>query len=274
MTSAVGLDGDRLRALLEGNEFVHGLEILDVCSSTNDEVRRRSLAGAPSGTVVLAEEQTAGRGRMGRAWFSKRGLGLYISTLIRPSVHVGPVTRWSVASALAACEACRKVADGVIIKWPNDLQHGELKLAGVLTELRSAGPRVEEVIVGAGFNVNHRFADFPPPLMKAATSLLQARGGRAVERELLATEYLGHLGERVAALERGDWEEVLDAWSRLAPAAEGVRVRVQPSGGRGRDISFEGITRGLDSSGALRVERDNGRVVTLHLGETVTSLEG
>ena len=271
MSSTVGmLDEGRLRRLLDGDPFVRRVEVVEVCASTNDEIRKRSLEGAPSGTVVLADRQTAGRGRMGRRWFSPPGLGLYMSALIRPSGPVGAVTLWTLASALAACEACREMTGGVTIKWPNDLYHGGRKLAGTLTELRTAGPCVQELIVGTGFNVNHRESDFPPPLATRATSLLQARGGMDVDRELLATGYLGRLGQRFATLERGGGDEILDAWSRLAPGTAGERVRITQEGA----AYFEGITRGLDSSGALRVEREDRRIVSVHLGESVTSLEG
>ena len=182
-------------------------------------------------------------------------------------------TRWTLASALAACEACGALGcEGVVIEWPNDLYHDGRKLAGTLTELRSLGGSVEEVIVGTGFNVNHGAEDFPAVLENRATSLAIVLDGRAVDRERLASLYVERLGALVALVECGGWDDLVAEWSRHAPSAVGARVAV--SGAHGHEgEGYEALTRGVDDSGALRVERPDGTIVSIYSNASVTWLE-
>lgn len=274
-SSAVAPDAGRLRRLLGSEPFVRRLLVLDCVDSTNDELRRQAVAGAAAGTVVVAGRQSAGRGRRGRAWHSATGLGLYLSVLLRPGGTAREATRWTVAASLAACRACRDLgAQEVIVKWPNDLMSERRKLGGILAEMRSAGGTALELIIGIGLNVNHRVEDFPPELRGTATSLHLASGTGMLELEPLAAGLLGRLGEVAGRLTGGDWDGLVADWERVAPAARGCRVRVAPgpSGVAGQP-AFEGLTRGLDADGALRVERSDGRIVPVRLAETVTVVE-
>jgi BirA family biotin operon repressor/biotin-[acetyl-CoA-carboxylase] ligase len=261
-----------LRALLSDLAVDGRLEIVDTTRSTNDDARRLAAAGAPSGTVVVANAQSSGRGRMGRSWHSARGLGIYVSVLFRPSHGVEHLTRWTLASALAGCESCLDAAGLVVdIEWPNDLYHEGRKLGGCLTELRSVGGSVREVIVGTGFNVNHAASDFPQSLAGRATSLARARGGVKIDREALAAAYVSRLGSRIRDLERGAWSELREAWYRRAPRARGRAVCVRRPEGQGE---FHGVTRGVDDAGALQVEHaEDGSIVTLRPGEAIVLKE-
>lgn len=264
-------DGGRLESLLERDPFVTRLVVLESVDSTNAELRRLASAGAPEGTVVLAGRQSAGRGRRGRAWYSEPGLGLYLSLLLRPRGEAREATRWTVAASLAACGACRDhCGDGAVIKWPNDVMFDGRKLGGILVEMRSAGGRPQELVVGIGLNVNHRAVDFPPELRGTASSLHLAAGRGMLELEPVAAGLLTRLGRVAARLARGEWDGVVEEWEGLAPAARGCRVRVStgPGEGAARE-AFEGITRGLDVDGALRVERRDGRIVPVRLAESV-----
>ena len=273
ISTVSGLDGARLRRLLSDSSYVRRIEVRESTGSTNDDARRLSREGAPSGTVVVANHQRSGRGRLGRSWYSPPGLGLYVSVLIRPSRPIGAPTRWTLASALAACQACGALGcERVVIEWPNDLYHDGRKLAGTLTEIRSLGGSVEEVIVGTGFNVNHSAEDFPSFLDKRATSLAMVLGGRAVERELLASAYVKRLAALVGLLERGGWAELVAEWSRRAPRAVGARVAIGSSCS-GEHERYEAVTRGVDDRGALRVERADGTIVSIHSNASATPLE-
>ena len=243
---------------------------LGVVGSTNDEVRRLAAGGAPEGTVVVAEAQTAGRGRLGAPWHSPPGMGLYVSVLFRPAGAAAEATRFTLASAVAACEAAHGVgAPEVAIKWPNDLLWRGRKVAGTLAELRSTGTAVLDLVVGTGFNVAQEERDFPPELVGQAASLRMAAGGR-VDRERLLALYLAALQEGAQRLRNGDWGAVRARWSALAWAARGGRVRVLP----GRGVPpFEALTEGIDVTGALRVRDDGGALHTLSLGESLLHLE-
>ncbi len=216
---------------------------------------------------MVADHQSAGRGRRGRLWHSPPGLGLYVSVLLRPAAAVGEVTRWTLGAAVAACEACRALARcPAEIEWPNDLSVAGRKLGGILAELRSVGGATGEVVIGAGLNVHHGPGDWPEGLAGSAISLRQAsRCGIVVEREVLAGVYLKGLGEIVSDLEQGRWDGVASRWEALAPGAHGLRVRT-----RGDAC---GVTAGLDASGALQVLAEDGRCLRVHDVESITVRE-
>lgn len=244
------------------------VEILETTESTNDDIRRLAAEGSPSGTVVVANHQRSGRGRLGRRWHSAPGLGVYVSVLFRPGSTVVAPTRWTLISALAGCETCRRAAHcEVEIVWPNDLYHGGRKLAGTLTELRSVGGAVREIVVGTGFNVHHTSSDFPVDLRGRATSLAMACGAQDLDRERLAAVYVERLAARLQALEGGAWNELREAWYLCAPGARGSRVALRRPGG----ADLVGVTRGIDDSGALRLESLDGSIVTVQFGESLVT---
>lgn len=208
-------------------------------------------------------------------WHSPAGVGLYVSILFRPERPIEELPRWTLAAALAACEAVRQTCGvDVRIKWPNDLLWGRAKVGGVLAEIRSAGGSVSELVVGTGINVNHRLEDFSVDIRGRATSLRIARGDDAVDRESLLVAYLGRWAPLRTALSSGVWNHVADAWMRHAPEADGSRVRVTGPEGAASIEGFVGTTRGIDDCGALRVQRDDGVVVALRHGESVAPAEG
>ena len=263
------LDERKLIDALGDASFVRRIELLGTTGSTNDDARRLARDGAPSGTVVVADAQTEGRGRLGRVWHSAPGLGVYISVLVRTTTPADRVTRWTLGASLAACQACRSVGgEAVEVRWPNDLYHDGRKLAGTLLELRTSGHQVQELIVGTGFNANHGNDDFPEDLRDRATSLRIVTGA-PVDREKLTAAYLRCLSSVIARLEEDRWDEIRASWAGLAPGASGARVRVTPGSG---DV-FEGTTQGVESTGALRIESADGKVFVVRLADAVTWLE-
>jgi BirA family biotin operon repressor/biotin-[acetyl-CoA-carboxylase] ligase len=228
--------------------------------STSDELRRRAERGAPDGSVVVADEQTAGRGRRGRSWHSPPGSGLYLSVLFR-GIGEGPlVTRWTLGAGLAACRACRRVSAAPIeIDWPNDLVSGGRKLGGILTELRGRS----ELVVGTGINLELEEQGLPSELVPLVTSLSEAAGRIMLDRETLATEYLHELARVAAVLRGGDFATLAREWLELAPGARGRRVRVlTPS-------AVRGTTAGVDESGALLVRLVDGKTVAVRMVDAV-----
>ena len=135
MTTQRRLDADGIREMLRGEPFVRQLIVEERVGSTNDRIRELAATGAEEGTVVIAESQSRGRGRLGRSWLSRPGLGLYLSVLFRPRAPIPELTRWTLAAAVAACAACRQVGGcKVEIDWPNDLVHDGRKLGGLLAD--------------------------------------------------------------------------------------------------------------------------------------------
>jgi BirA family biotin operon repressor/biotin-[acetyl-CoA-carboxylase] ligase len=231
-----------------GGPIVH----LDVTDSTNDRARDLAVAGAPHGTLVLAEEQTAGRGRQGRAWLAPRGRSLTLSLVVRADCEI--LELLPLASAVAVCEACEQVASvRCMVKWPNDIWIDGRKLAGILIEGR---PQEGWAVLGIGLNVDADSEDFQPELRPGATSLRIATRG-PVDRERALEVLLARLAARL-----GDsGGEVLSAM-RERDALYGSRI-VWNVG----DERFEGEARGIDEAGRLVVFDEAGETRTLDAGE-------
>jgi BirA family biotin operon repressor/biotin-[acetyl-CoA-carboxylase] ligase len=254
------LDANRLATRLAHVPFVRRVIVLEATGSTNDDVRRHATEGAPEGTVILAERQSAGRGRLGRTWDSPDRVGLYLSVLLRPPDPLHRIGRYPIAAAVAVCAACREVAgDRVILKWPNDVLANGGKLAGILAEMRQ-GPSGAELVLGVGINVNQVDLDFPAALRSSATSLRMLNGGVAVDRETVAVALVQSLAATILGTRADAWPEVAERFLRYAPDATGRRVRFAAGG--------EGWTSGLDLSGALRIATANG-IVLVHAGDSV-----
>lgn len=226
--------------------FGREIRILEEVGSTNDVALRLAEAGAPEGTAVVADRQTAGRGRRGRQWFSPSGAGLYVSIVFRPP----DLERLTLLAAVAAAEALDEVA-GLLpeIKWPNDLILREgsrrRKLGGILAESSAAGRTLEYVVVGLGINL--RPAAYPPDLADLAVSV-EAATGQVVDRGAMLVALLAALGrwrETVGAAGPG---ALLARWRDLAPTSEGALVEFDRPGGRCR-----GMTAGIDEDGALLI---------------------
>jgi BirA family biotin operon repressor/biotin-[acetyl-CoA-carboxylase] ligase len=264
------LDRARLEALLP-RPYVRSLVVMGSVDSTNDEARRLAAGGSEEGTVVIAEQQTAGRGRRGAKWHSPPGIGLYLSVLLRPRRPVVELPRWAIAAAAAGCRALRDAgATDASVEWPNDIVCRGLKIGGTLVEARGTGAVPSDLVIGTGFNVGQSDEDFPEELRGRAGSVRMALGRDAWGREALAASYLRGLSEMTPELAAGSFEAVRRAWISMAPGASGARVRVSLGGSA---EPFEGTTRGLDDVGALRVERDDGRAEIVRATGSVAWLE-
>jgi len=267
------LDADRLRDALAERAGVSRVVVRDRVGSTNDVAWELAAESAPSWTVVVADEQTAGRGRHGRTWHSRAGLGLYASVVVRPWTGHRAPGRWTLAAAIAAAEACRRCASvPAAIAWPNDVVVGRRKLAGVLAESRSAGTLADVFVVGLGCNVHHLAADFPEELRRRATSVAIESGGAACDRERLAADWVRGLVDLFATLARDEWSPVARRWDGVAVGAHGLRVVVE-QGAPGPHRSFEGVTCGVDEHGLLQVRHADGAVRSVHVAASVRPME-
>jgi BirA family biotin operon repressor/biotin-[acetyl-CoA-carboxylase] ligase len=235
---------------------------LDACGSTNDEAARLARAGASHGTIVTAAVQHAGRGRLGRVWASPPG-GLYLSAVLRlplRSVDVPPVT---LAVGIAVHDTLRALAAPVALKWPNDVvvaaDHALAgrKLAGVLVEAQSSGPRIDAIIVGIGLDLD---GGLPPELAAQATTLA-ALTGVTYPPSAVLERLLPHLEHWIDRTVAGGADALTAAWeARMVPAA-----RVRLVGEAGAPV---GTALGLDRDGALRVDV-GGQVRRVIAGEVV-----
>ena len=244
---------------LIGREIV----FFDTIDSTNKILRQAAARGAVAGTVVLAEEQTDGRGRLNRVWVSPPGVGIYLSVLLRPAGSTRPLHLYTFLSAVAVTRALRQVSGlPVFIQWPNDIMLRGRKLGGILAEVRGQPLRDLEVVIGLGININNTAADLPSSLHDVATSLALA-AGRTFPRAGIIREVLLELDRGYALMQTGDSVAILEEWRRLSPSHYGKPVVV--TGGSAGAI--RGTTRGIDDDGALLVERADRGLERVTFGE-------
>src|ERR1700675_1284525 len=254
------LTPDVLKQRLKGSRFGKRIFHFFKTDSTNRVALDLGHAGEPEGAVVLAEEQTAGRGRAGRKWHSERAAGIYVTLLLRPKlapVQAPLLTMMAGLSAHSAVQALTGLA--VDLKWPNDLLIRGKKLGGLLTEMHAEPNQVRFVIVGIGLNVNQE--KFPGELANIATSLRAETGKPQSRMELLVrllrefeSDYNRFLLEGVAS--------VVARFESVSSYAKGKRVRVA----NGTE-SYVGTTAGLGPEGLLQVEREDGRVTAVISGD-------
>jgi BirA family biotin operon repressor/biotin-[acetyl-CoA-carboxylase] ligase len=244
------LDQTAVEARLRTSVLGRPLICLASVESTQDVVRAAARDGAAEGLAVAAGEQTAGKGRSGRSWWSPPAGGLYLSLLLRPDLPGEQVPWITMALALGAAEAIEQVCGlSVDIKWPNDLQWQGRKLAGVLAEGAFTGGRLDYVIAGIGLNVAIDFRD-QPELAGRAVSLDQA-AGRPVDTVELLAALLEHTEQRYLAIQAG--HSPLAAWqARLHTLGRAVSARAADG------QIYHGVASAVLPDGALRIELDGG----------------
>lgn len=243
-----------LAPLLRGTIFQTELHHYYKIGSTNVAAMNAAAEGVSEGTVFLAEEQTAGRGRGGHSWFSARGAGIYCSAVLKPALAPADSLLISLATALAVHDAVEEVKPDntdlqLDLKWPNDLLVRGKKFCGILTEMNAEPTRVRHLVVGIGINVNH--GRFPAELEAQATSLCLETGS-AWSRVDLTAALLKSVHREYRQLLSGGHKSVLSRFCSLSSMVRGVPVYVEENGG------FQGVTEGLDARGFLQVRMDHG----------------
>lgn len=230
-------------------------------SSTTEPAREEAQKGCAEGTLVIAEEQTGGRGRLGRAWYSPQYKGIFLSMVLRPPVNPNEVARVTMIASVALALAINKetgVAAG--IKWPNDLLVKGKKVCGILADLSAEMDRVNYLVLSAGINANHEPADFPEDIKNTATSL-KIGTGQPVDRAGLVRSCLEMFEHWYYLwLEQG-FAPVLQRWKELSVSLN-CPVRINTL-----NESWEGWAEDIDEDGALLLRLPNGEMQRLVSGE-------
>ncbi|MBP5509283.1 MAG: biotin--[acetyl-CoA-carboxylase] ligase [Kiritimatiellae bacterium] len=247
--------------LLETKTIGRDLRYCESTGSTNRDCEKLASEGASEGVVVVAETQTAGRGRQTREWFSPKGVNLYFSLLLRPEVELSRAASLPLVAGLAVAEAIESVCPELAprIKWPNDILIARRKICGILCEMQAESARVLSIITGIGINVNLRTESLPDELRPRATSLCMETGRCFDRADVLAT-----------ILNR--FEPLYTRWQSegLAPLLPGIRERDLLCGttvgiDRLGDI-VTGIAAGIQEDGALRLQTADG-IIPVYSGE-------
>ncbi|MDI9613874.1 MAG: biotin--[acetyl-CoA-carboxylase] ligase [Acidobacteriota bacterium] len=242
---------------------IHGFLSVD---STNREALDLARGGAPGGSLVCAEQQSAGKGRMGRSWFSPRGTGIYASLVVRPTreqqrwpllAHVAAVSLYDAISACVVGMAARRL--DIDLKWPNDVLLGGRKCAGILLESLSSGEGAPAVVVGVGINVHP--GSVPAELEGEAVSVAEM-AGRTVPRRLLLVTFLYHFQKGYREFEAGDDAGILEGWKTRSSMWDGVPVWILEGA-----VRRAAVTCGLDETGALLVRTEAGALETVFAGD-------
>ena len=238
-----------LRTKIVGQKMVHYEEV----PSSNNEAKRLAMEGTPDGTVVVAEAQGAGKGRLSRGWFSPARKGVWFSVVLRPSFLPQDAPKCTLMAAVAVVRAMKEMGFSVGIKWPNDvLDRNGKKLVGILTEMNAEMERVNFVVIGTGINVNLQPEDFPEDVRDIATSLSMLRG-RNVDRIDLFVRVLEAMDDLYRSIETDGFNAILDEWRRYSVTL-GQEVNVI-----GVKETFAGTAADIDEDGALLVDTPKGR---------------
>ena len=217
--------------------------------STNDLAKKLAADNAPDGTIVIADEQSAGRGRLNRGWYSPKGGGLWFTLILRPGDFVVPAdaAKFTLLTAVAVVFAMQKFSLTAKIKWPNDILFDGKKLVGILTEMSATDERINYIIVGAGINVNIVADDFPTEIAQIATSLSVMNGAPLNEEKFLAAFLAEFEKLYFTVKQEGAFASVLNKW-REHSATLGNEVNVIGVG-----ETFAGVAEDIDNDGALLV---------------------
>lgn len=251
--------GYQLKSKLIGRQILSYRSV----GSTNDMAARMAEGGSAEGLLITSEEQTRGRGRLGRHWHSPPGNGIYLSILLRPSFQPEMAPGISIMTGLALADALAKYfGDRVQIKWPNDLLISGKKVAGILTELSADKGRINYLVVGVGINVNQRASDFPEDIRSTATSIRRAlrKTGRFTDRIKLLQQFLLNFEKEYRKYSNHQLGKSL---SRLSKYSSLTGKKVEIISGRQR---LHGKAKGIDGSGALLLESD-GKTIAVNSGE-------
>jgi BirA family biotin operon repressor/biotin-[acetyl-CoA-carboxylase] ligase len=241
------------------------IQLLPTAVSTNTRAMELAATGAADGTVVIAETQTGGKGRLGRTWISPRG-NLYLSVILRPDIPMHKAPLITLMGAVAVASSIREtlgLAAG--IKWPNDILIAGKKVCGLLTEMSAEQDRIRHVVLGIGIDVNMPIEELPP-VIRALTTTLAAEAGRTIDRTVFLRTLLVSLDHEYHVFLK-DPAAVLREWESFNVTI-GNRVAISGAG-----ESIEGLAQGIDPEGRLIIKQDDGSLHTVAAGD-VTILKG
>lgn len=245
------------------NEIKHGLQTMQIgknivykesMDSTNSQAKRLAAEGAPEGTIVVAEEQGTGRGRLERKFFSPKGKGIWYSVILRPEFMPQEAPKCTLMAAVAVAMAMERFGLKAGIKWPNDILYEGKKLVGILTEMNAEMDRINYIVIGTGINVNIMPEDFPADIRQVATSLAIMKGEK-LPRVKFFQAVLESMETLYQTVKTGGFKPVMQAWKKYAITL-GQEVNVI---GIGKNASFSGIAADIDEDGALLVDTADGR---------------
>ena len=262
-------DPEELQAVLNTRNLGHNLIVFNRVGSTNEFLKRLARRGAEAGTTIIADEQTAGRGRLGRRWHSAPGKGLWFSFLLRPELETEKVGLISLAIAAVLAEAISHACHlECTVKWPNDVLISGKKVCGILCETQISPTGVDSIIAGVGLNVNHRYDDFASEWRPHATSLMLA-SGNLWDRKTLFVKLVSAFDQNLCERLPDKLAALVEKWCGRCPAlGHTITVIPAPSAPHHRhDEPTTGIFAGIGEGGELMLRMPAGDLRFFAAGE-------
>jgi BirA family biotin operon repressor/biotin-[acetyl-CoA-carboxylase] ligase len=253
------LSPEQITPLLMGSPIGANIVYRKTVDSTNDLAKELAEKGAPEGTVVIAEEQTSGKGRLDRGWVSPPG-GIWLSVILRPETPLMEAARFTLLAAVAAAKTIEALGLMPEIKWPNDILLDGRKVSGILLELNGQLGKVNYLVIGFGINANID-EDLLPPEIRAGATTLRACTSRIVDRRAIAVTLLTQLEDGYRQLTSGGWDAVLAEWTKRCRMI-GRTVRLATFHG-----NIDGEFTGIDEFGALVLRLPGGQLKTFSAGD-------
>jgi BirA family transcriptional regulator, biotin operon repressor / biotin---[acetyl-CoA-carboxylase] ligase len=255
------LNPEKLEKSLAGKFFGHKLYFISETGSTNDEAYSLGLNGASEGTVVIADSQHKGKGRMQRVWHSPSGVNIYTSVILKPQIPLSKASQISIVSGVAVAETLNQYCpEKVWLKWPNDVLIGGKKVCGILAQIKMKANTIDFIVLGIGININLSREQFPQNIKEIATSLF-IETGRKISRQKLIISLYENLAKCYKQLHQEGFDRIKEKWLRLAPMI-GQTVQVMF-----KDETIEGKATGLDEDGSLMLFTDGNKKVKVSSGD-------
>lgn len=248
------VNAETVQQYLETDRFGKSIQYYDTCQSTQLLAHDAAQAGAMDGTVIIAEQQTAGKGRLSRPWDSAYGKGIWMSVISRPPLTPQQAPQLTLVAAVSVTRAIESIT-GVRpeIKWPNDILLNGRKVTGILTELQADPDRVKAIIIGIGINANQELTDFPEELHSIATSI-QMVTGTEVNRAQLIAKILQYLEMYTDIYVNEGFLPIKHVWESYSITI-GKRIRAVML-----NETLEGVARGISEDGMLELQLDDGKI--------------
>lgn len=252
------MSADSIRMALNGTTFGEHIYYFDSVDSTQKIANELASNGATEGTIVVADQQTGGRGRLARKWFSPENTGIWMSLIIKPNIPIYQAPQLTLLTAVAAAKAIEEqISIAPYIKWPNDLLLNNKKITGILTEMQAEADSIHSIIIGIGINVNQKKTDFPEELQEIASSL-QIETGQIFAREAIISSFLRHFENLYMVYQKEGFAVVKELWESYAISV-------------GRTITattinekIVGVALGITDQGVLLIKDEQGQIHNIY----------
>lgn len=256
---------NKIRSLLDTNLIGNEIIYYEQTSSTNDTLFNLAKNSTNDGTVVIADSQTKGKGRLGRSWYSPKGKNLYFSFLIKPKITISQSPVCTFLASLALTKTILSYGITADVKWPNDILINKRKIAGVLTEMSSTNNRLDFIIIGIGINLNMTMKDIQnalPEVSKTTTSLMRETKD-IVDREIFTARIINDLDYYYEILKNEGLNSIVALWtSKWSFLNREVKINLE-----GKILN--GIARKVDTEGYFYIEKESGDLEKVIAGDMI-----